>query len=199
MVTAQNWKDIENEARRFLMMPDDKREALIVDICNHAQTLKTQVILCLLYLIGMRPEELLRMRKKDFQIQDQDVMILVNTVKNGNPAFPIISKNNLLMKTYILRYIEVIPFDDAKLFQGFNDPTNFNLALSKLSKEFKLKTGVSINLSPYVFRKFRDNWLLQNGASNSDILAWRGTKSLNVIERSYRLTAPISKFKDLIR
>lgn len=95
--------------------------------------------------------------------------------------------------------LEACPMAEWRLFREFTNPTNFNKILSALEKRFYDTYGEKICLSPYAFRKFRISYLFSIGASSSDILAFKGGKSIKVVEESYTILKPVTKFKDLIK
>lgn len=205
MATEHSWEIIEEEAKKLLFMGDVQRMDYMKTLMNCCGNLREQVILALFYIYGMRPEELLvRMTKGNFSLMDnedgtQTFRVLLPTVKKGRDRIIDLNPKTTPFIDVIVNYLNTIPNVTDPLFREYTHPTSLNKQLSKVSDRYFLRYNQKINLSPYVFRKFRLSYLSACQATPQELLDWKGGSSLDVLTNSYLFSKPISRFKDTIR
>jgi integrase len=199
MANREVWSGINESAKKLLLMTDTERISLIRKVLDLAGDLRDQAILVFFYLYGMRPEELLEVKKLDFSVREEDLVFRLPTVKEGRERVLILNIRDTPFLELIVKFINTIPIPEWRIFREFTDPTNFNKAMSRLEKRYLETTNEIICLSPYVFRKFRMSYLFSIGASSGDLLAWKGGKSMKVVEDSYTILKPVVKWKSSIK
>lgn len=200
MATKEEWAVINEWAQKLLLMEDKDRIIFMKKVMGCAPDLRVQAIMSFFYIYGPRPEELLEMSKADMSIRDEDVLARLPTAKSApNMKRWIVLNKDTIFMDIILRYLDTIPIVDWLIFKEFTHPTNFNKATASLEKKYEEMYCEKICLSPYVFRKFRISWLLSMGASSQEILAWKGGKSIKVVENSYNFLKPVTAFKKGLR
>jgi site-specific recombinase XerD len=188
-------------------MTDKERYDFMCNVMGCCKNLTEQSIIAFFYIYGMRPSELLSITKSVFKVEtnadgSQDLRAEIKTAKTikGGKYRVIILNMTTPFIDIIWKYIQCISFPEWQLFfRGSKEPTNFNIVTKSIEDKYYQTYGESICLSPYVFRKFRISYLLDAGANNADILAWKGGTSLRCVEESYAFFKPVIKFKNQIR
>jgi integrase len=205
MANKEQWANINDMAKRLLLMSDIERLSFMNRVNDVCRDLKEQSILAFFYIYGLRPEELTKMLKSDFVEKDGELIAKIPTAKT-NIQKDIMKERIIVLDIeqtpflfIIKKFLDSIPLSDFPLYPGIKHPTGFNRTIEKLEKRYFQTFGEEICLSPYVFRKFRISYLLSNGATTLDILAWKGGTSIASVEQSYSFFKPVIKFKTSIR
>lgn len=192
---SENWKKIVEWAKKLLMMSDSERIEFMKKILDLTNDLKEQAVLVFFYIYGLRPAELLELKRANFSIRRNDLWAWLPTKKFGKERIIVLNIKETPFLDIIVRYLETIPIAEWRLFREWSSPTTFNKVLERLEKRYFEKYGEEICLAPYVFRKFRESYIWSLGATTQDLLAWKGGKSIRVVEEAYALLKPVVKFK----
>jgi len=196
-MAKEDYERINEETKKLLFLGDEDRLRLVHNILECAETPEDRFVFVCFYLYGMRPSELIAMKRGWVTTKGDEVWIRIPTKKHGNERIIILDRIIPFMSN-IIDFINVIEDPEAFLFL-FRHPSNFNHKLYKILKNYNARYGTELRLTPYVFRKFRLSWLLDNGASLSDILSYKGGKSLKPLENSYIFLRPVRKFKSILK
>jgi len=198
-IKSENWKRIEDYAKKFLMMPDPERIELMQKTLDLCDNLKEKAILVFFYIYGLRPAELIELKKSNFSIKGSDLWVWLPTKKHGRERIIVLSLKDTPFLDIIVQFLDTIPIVEWRLFKEWTDPTNFNKVLEKIEQRYFEKYGEEICLAPYVFRKFRESYIWSLGASTQELLGWKGGKSIKVVEDAYTLLKPVVRFKKSIK
>jgi integrase len=197
MATRLEHERINEEAKKLLFFSDTERLNIMRAILDCTTELEDQFIFICFYIYGLRPSELIQMKRGWVSFKDGEIWISIPTTKHGDERI-IILDNSVPFMDIFERFVSPIMNMEERFFR-FNAPTNFNKRIDKMLKRYNQAGNGSMKITPYVFRKFRLSWLLANGASGSDLLAYKGGKSLRPLEKSYIFMRPVSKFKESLK
>ena len=194
----KNIERINKTAQDLLSMGQRRRKKLLHEALSLCDNLREKAALVLFYVYGPRPAELMKMRKRDFIILHRNdntrtLKVRLPTVKRGRDREIVLDiEKSAPELDYVVRYLDEIHDPEMYIFYGWHDRTNLNHIFRKIRK----RTEGRIDWCPYVLRKFRLSYLFMSGADPSDILIWKGGKSLQSLE-TYIKTAPLVKFREL--
>ena len=198
-IKSERWKRIEEWAKKLLMMSDPERIELIRKLLDLCDDLREKAILVFFYIYGLRPAELLELKKSNFSIKANDLWVWLPTKKKGRERIIVLSIKDTPFLDIIVRYLDTIPIVEWRLFKEWHHRSNFNRVLEKLEQRYFEKYGEEICLAPYVFRKFRESYIWSLGATTQELLGWKGGKSIKVVEEAYALLKPVTRFKKMIK
>ncbi|RLG17524.1 hypothetical protein DRN63_02895 [Nanoarchaeota archaeon] len=192
MATREEWKRIEEWSRKLLLMSDKQRLEFMKKVFELCENPLERCVLALFYIYGLRPREALSLRKKNFNLRENELAVVLPTAKGGRERILVLPLKTPFLD-YILEYLNYIEDEDQRLFEQWFSPTALNNILLNLERKFRAIYDKDICLSPYVFRKFRISWLLAKGASPQEVLIWKGGRSIKVVEEHYFYTKPLRK------
>jgi integrase len=153
----------------YIIRPD------VFKVLFHAAPTREQKIwLLLLWLTGGRPEEIIRLEKKDLQIENDKITISLITLKYPKTSKFVYRRRNLCIHIspltpyleYLKHYLNTIKRD--KLFP-FTKRTGYNyIARIGIQK-------LGFPLCPYNFRHSRMTLLAEAGATNDELKRFKGS------------------------
>jgi integrase len=199
MASPEQWDKIRGWAKKILLMTDGEKKQFVEKVLSVTKDLRQQSVFIFFYLYGLRPEELLELRKSDFSIRENEVIVVLPTAKGGQERMIHLDRNKTPFLEILVKFVEACPIADWRLFREFNHPTAFNKVLEKVENAYFRMYNEEIYLAPYIFRKFRISYLWSLGAGAADVLAWKGGKSIKVVEDSYTILKPVTKFSKQIK
>ena len=182
--------NVEKFVVDLLEMPEDERLKLIRKMYNVLEKKKEKVAFALLYLYGMRPEELIKLKRNNFEIYDEFVRLRLPTVKRGVDRIIDLDIKDTPFMNDIIEYVKSVEW---KLFPTWNDPTAINNTVFK-----RIKDKLGINISPYAFRHYRLSYIAYLGAELMDLIVWKGAKDLRSVIK-YLAKRPVRKFRRSIK
>ena len=197
MATKEAYKIINEETKKLLFLSDEDRLEMLNNILECSNDNKEKFIFAACYIYGLRPAELIMLRRGWLSVKEDTLWIRIPTKKGGDERIIVLGLGVPFMD-FITNYISNIDDPEALLFD-FKHPSNFNHIINRMVKRYNLKFGSSIKITPYVFRKFRLSWILSSGGSVTDVLAYKGGKSLKPLENSYIFLRPVNRFKDSLK
>ena len=137
---------------------------------------KDKAMISMLYIYGNRPSELRNIKKEDFWLENNRLCVSIETKKKRLEAgknLIVIDKRNLWcplsspFTRYIMKYLEECDNGVPVFWYGKND----NTANSRIDKKLK---AVNPDTCAYLFRHTRNTILGENGATESQMVAWNG-------------------------
>ena len=188
---AKYQEAIDRRADIMLSLGQEDRVKLVDSMIKHCDYPHEKYCVAMLYIYGIRPAELMLLKKYDFKISDFTIQVRLPPVKRGE-------KRVIRLKIESTPFLNIVA-DHVNsslplLPPTWNDATNINGVFKKISR----RRGKS-RLSPYVFRKFRLSYLaIELDASSYDIRVWKGAKDDRSVAPYIRLK-PVTKFEDKIR
>lgn len=160
----------------------------LLSVCDYGYE-KYAVIM--LYIYGMRPEELMRITKDKFKIEGEEVRVKLPTVKKGQTRVIDLSIKHTPFMPFLIDYVNRT---NSLLPRSWNHTTNINGVFKKISKRLEDE-----RISPYIFRKFRLSFLaIECDASGLDLQTWKGAKDMRSVDPYLRMR-PVKKFSKMIR
>lgn len=198
MAKKEVWEKIEKWTEEYLELDEGVRIEMIQNAISCANTLGKQATLALIYIYGMRPAELVSLRKSNFTIKEGQLTVGLPTAKRGHKRTITLDIADTPFLHIIISYVNSLSPANARLFPRWNSPTNINRAIYKIENKYEKEFRKRIYLAPYVFRKFRLSYLGMRGADIQDLLAWKGGKSIKPLE-SYLALRPVTKWAKAIR
>lgn len=142
----------------------------MIRICNN---IRDMCIIALLYLIPLRPSELLEIKKEDIEIkEDGTITLYVTTKKIGKKNMPkrqfIIKPEDTLIYKVIYKYLSYAKKMTQNKIFNIND-SRIRQIIYNLSKK-----AIGIQICPYTFRHNRLTKLANEGASINDLMYAKG-------------------------
>ena len=178
------WKKVQQHEADFITT--DTLERMLSKCKNE----KEQVCLVLLYYTGARPAEILNLKMKHFEIQNNTIWVEIQTLKKG------ISRRLPLPRNYfteiIVQYIEKYSnLRELRLFPEWHVSSNIRNLVYRVSDN---------TLTPYFFRHNRISQLARAGASVFDLQQWKGAKNTSSITPYLILTGSgLNRLKSKIK
>lgn len=130
----------------------------------------------LLWLTGGRPEEIIRLQKKDLNINQDKLTVSIETLKKPKTESFIYTRRNLCTHgENLIPYLQdlnrfILRIKREQLFI-FSIRTGYNI-ISKIG--FRV---LGINLCPYNFRHSRMTLLAEAGSTNEELKRFKGSSS----------------------
>lgn len=175
----------------WLGMESEDRIKFIERLSQLCDYIHEKYVIIMLYIYGMRPAELLKIRKANFKLVNDELILRLPTVKEGDPRTILLSVSQTPFLKWVAKYVQ----SDTELLPDWKDPTNINHIFKKIAR----KTNREIEICPYVFRKFRLSYLALNlDASPEEIKSWKGAKDYRSVAPYIRMK-PITKFSTAIK
>ena len=148
------------------------------------------ICISLLYITGARPSEIIELKKRDFEIRENDLLITLITKKLRKPMKRIIPfdiKETPFVEKIIIPYILSLEDDDELLF-SFHTTRRIEQIIEDTSEG---------RFCPYNFRKNRLSRLGMSGASAHELMYFKGAIGLRSISPYlYRNPAVLDRLKD---
>ena len=158
-------------------------------IVDKVESAEYKTYIALIYLTGARPAEMQILYKENLKIIDNNITILIQTVKKGFPRTLIFSRESTpFITTPILPYWGSL-FDGDRAFK--KDISTYKKMIYKYSDNY---------LTPYSFRHFRMTKLAELGAFETELKYWKGAKDFKSVEPYvHRSGKMVERFKGMIR
>ena len=158
---------------RYIIRADDFHK-----MYGFARNLRERVLLTLLWLTGARTSEILNLKKKDIQIEEDRIRFSILTEKLPKGKF-VVERRNLILKVgreeYYIKDLEQYLSrlkDESKLF-SFTRRTMVNI-IHRISN-----AALGITLCPYNFRHSRITLLTEAGRRDEELMRFKGCRSLD--------------------
>jgi integrase len=148
-------------------------------------------VVAMLYIYGMRPKELMMLKKRDFTITDKSVTVRLPTVKKGEERTIRLKIADTPFLNIVVNHVER---SESLLPMSWKHTTNINAVFKRISK-----LGGERRFSPYIFRKYRLSYLaIEQDASAYDLKLWKGAKDMRSVSPYLRMK-PLTKFESKIK
>lgn len=184
-------KRIDKYTELLLRTSPTERQIWVEKLASQTNKPHEKYVIYMLYIYGMRPAELMQIRKESFESDGETLRIFLPTVKRGDRRIIDLDIKETPFLKWIVKYVKN---STTVLPESWNDPTNINAVFKKVSD----KLG-KIRISPYVFRKHRLSYLaIEQDASAYDLQVWKGAKDMRSVQPYIRMK-PITKFGKKIR
>ncbi|MBS3150570.1 tyrosine-type recombinase/integrase [Candidatus Woesearchaeota archaeon] len=167
-----NFKTIKVEKK----VPEILTKAEVIKLIDHAKTLKSRLMIKILYSIGLRISELCNLRLKDLSIENKE-----GWVRNGKGAKDRFFKIPSLVLEDLEKYISTLNENEEYLFPGKNKtltPRNVQKTLENIAKRAKITKRVS----PHKLRHSFATHLLNEGVDIRIIQELLGHSSLETTQ-----------------
>ena len=156
---------------RYIIRADDFHK-----MYGFARNIRERVLLTLLWLTGARTSEILNLKKKDIQIEENRIRFSILTEKLPKGKF-VMERRNLILKVgrdeYYIRdleqYLSRLKEED-KLF-SFSRRTMVNI-IHRVSE-----AALGVHLCPYNFRHSRMTVLAEKGYTIPELMRFKGART----------------------
>lgn len=182
---------INNMTDKLLEINVERRIAFVERLAQSCKRGYEKYVLYMLYIYGMRPAELMMLKKKDFTLSDTHLTVRLPTVKRGEKRTIKLKIADTPFLGFLADYIEQ---REQLLPSTWKHVTNINAVFKRISIDRGKK-----RISPYVFRKYRLSYLaIEQDASAYDLKLWKGAKDMRSVDPYIRMK-PITKFESKIK
>jgi len=182
---------INSIADKLLERNVEQRIAFVERLTQSCKRAYEKYVVCMLYIYGMRPAELMMLKKKDFTLSATHLTVRLPTVKRGEKRTIKLKIADTPFLDFIASYVEQM---DRLLPITWTHTTNINAVFKRISKDRGKK-----RISPYVFRKYRLSYLaIEQDASAYDLKLWKGARDMRSVDPYIRMK-PLTKFESKIK
>jgi integrase len=201
MVKGERIARITKQTEQLLDASPEARKMWVMKLFDNCKFDYERYAVSMLFIYGLRPAELLLLKKSNFVITDTYVRVRLPTLKTKKRKDPteIITspRRNLLQdiaETPLLDFVaNYVKNNEILLPETWRAITNINTMFAKISKRIK-----EPRVSPYLFRHFRLSYISAIvGADDNTLKAWKGSVDPRSIA-TYTALRPVTKLRKAI-
>jgi integrase len=162
----------------YIIRPDDFER-----IYRNAETRREKAWLVVLYLTGCRPQEAIELKKEQITIDGTTITFRIETKKlaeRKNRRFMVVKRTLVLNLPKDHHYIRTLEsylnrYSPNDLIFQFSKKTGYNI-VSKICKK-----ALGLELCPYNFRHSRMTLMAEAGATDEEIMRFKGARSIRSV------------------
>ncbi|SHD77409.1 tyrosine-type recombinase/integrase [Schnuerera ultunensis] len=140
---------------------------------------RSAAILYILAFLGLRREEVLNLKVKDFDMTNKTLYVRRSKTK-VHDVLPLDDRVYISLMNYLKERDSLEP--DDYLFKGDRGKKVSDTAFSKMVKKYANASGIDKDITAYNFRHTFITNLVEEGLSQADIMKWTGHKDIRVLD-----------------
>lgn len=140
---------------------------------------RSAAILYILAFLGLRREEVLNLKIKDFDMTNKTLYVRRSKTK-VHDVLPLDDRVYISLMNYLKERDSLE--SDEYLFKGDRGKKVSDTAFSKMVKKYANASAIDKDITAYTFRHTFITNLVEEGLSQADIMKWTGHKDIRVLD-----------------